>query len=96
MENFSNIPIEVARLIIENAASNQSAATALSCVSREIQLWSDPLLFRNIVIESTNWTTDSMARFVQSYISDDPSPRIRRARNSSVYPPLSTPSACGQ
>ncbi|KAH8804108.1 hypothetical protein DL96DRAFT_1631891 [Flagelloscypha sp. PMI_526] len=81
MENFANIPVEVARLIIENATSNQSTATALSCVSREIQLWSDSVLFRNIVIESTNWTTDSIARFVRSYISDNPSPRIYRARS---------------
>ncbi|KAH8804183.1 hypothetical protein DL96DRAFT_1631424 [Flagelloscypha sp. PMI_526] len=81
MKQFSDIPIDVARLVFEIAAtSDQQTACALSYVSQQVQSWSDPFLFRHIVIIALVSLDEAMLRFIDSFISKDPSPRIRRAR----------------
>ncbi|KAH8804181.1 hypothetical protein DL96DRAFT_1631420, partial [Flagelloscypha sp. PMI_526] len=80
---FKNAPIDLARLIVETAALSDwslCTARALSCVSREVQLWSDQFLFQNIVIQEEGAAPGAMLRFIDDFISEDPSPRIGRAR----------------
>ncbi|KAH8804178.1 hypothetical protein DL96DRAFT_1631411 [Flagelloscypha sp. PMI_526] len=69
MDTFQNVPIDVARLIIEIAALSDSSlctARALSCVSSAVQLWSDPFLFQNIVIRHEGAVPDAM--FPRAYV----------------------------
>ncbi|KAH8804206.1 hypothetical protein DL96DRAFT_1631468 [Flagelloscypha sp. PMI_526] len=82
MASFPDVPIDIARIIFESAAlSDRSTARVLSCVSQGVQFWSDPLLFRNIVIEDEGTISRTMVDFMDYFISENPSSRIRQARD---------------
>ncbi|KAH8804182.1 hypothetical protein DL96DRAFT_636027 [Flagelloscypha sp. PMI_526] len=82
MKSFQDVPVDIARLIFESAAvSDRSTACALSCVSREVQFWSDPFLFRNVVIQDEGTVREAMLEFIDNFISEDPPSRILRARD---------------
>ncbi|KAH8804179.1 hypothetical protein DL96DRAFT_636006 [Flagelloscypha sp. PMI_526] len=82
MKSLPDVPLDIARLIVENAAvSDRSTACALSRVSREVQFWSDPFLFRIIVIQGEGTVSKAMGDFINNFISENPTQRILRAQS---------------
>ncbi|KAH8826089.1 hypothetical protein DL96DRAFT_1816531 [Flagelloscypha sp. PMI_526] len=85
---FPNIPKDIAREIIELAALPTTDlslrnATRLSLVSHEVQKWADKFLYRHIVFPYIRLSARA-AFFVETFVSDNPSLRMIRAR-SLVY-----------
>ncbi|KAH8818788.1 hypothetical protein DL96DRAFT_1621944 [Flagelloscypha sp. PMI_526] len=81
MENFSVIPPELLMLIVSFAAAScPRTATKLSLVSRQVQSWSDPHIFRNIVIEDDCGAPEQLEEDYELVVAEDASPRLLRAR----------------
>ncbi|KAH8809485.1 hypothetical protein DL96DRAFT_567201 [Flagelloscypha sp. PMI_526] len=83
IQNLSELPLDIARLIIGLAASADTSLTtalSLSLVSHEMQSCADKSLFHSIVIDH-DIIPPAMVQFMDSFTSDAPSPRFVSARS---------------
>ncbi|KAH8818789.1 hypothetical protein DL96DRAFT_1820188 [Flagelloscypha sp. PMI_526] len=82
MGTFGVMPTELVTLIVSLAAAScPQTAAKLSLVSRQVQSWSDPHIFRNIVFGDDSWSAEDLDEHFSLAIADDASPRLVRGRS---------------
>ncbi|KAH8795950.1 hypothetical protein DL96DRAFT_1192639 [Flagelloscypha sp. PMI_526] len=80
---LEGLPNDIRLLLFGFAASaNHTAALSLSLVSKEVQSWTDPQLFRFLHCSARGWFQDALVEgIIAELCSPTASPRLARARN---------------
>ncbi|KAH8828898.1 hypothetical protein DL96DRAFT_1595904 [Flagelloscypha sp. PMI_526] len=82
MEENHNLPHDILRLLFEYSASTSTgSAKMLSLVSKEVQGWTDPYLFKTIQELGDTYSGISATSVLGRMLMTDASPRIVLARN---------------
>ncbi|KAH8828966.1 hypothetical protein DL96DRAFT_1596115 [Flagelloscypha sp. PMI_526] len=81
MEALHTLPLDILRLLFEfSASTGHESARALSLVSKEVQCWTDPYLFRTLHGNNLYYSETSRTSLFDQICTPDASPRFVLAR----------------